>query len=499
MMRMTSRPYRATLAVGLATMALLLAGTTTWRAQTLKIDYGWDRGPGFDFGKKLPPIPWNGARRTKPLAHNMRQVGWTDVNGHPDAEQITGQVINGRDYIFFGHYWSQGVSIIDVTDPAKPEVVGYIPTRDAYTKSTKVQVVGTTLMVPIRPLYELDKRPPLPERLGVNFYDVSNPRAPKHLSFFQTATSGEPGITDGVHYSQFTGRYAYLSAPANGYHGLIYMIVDVSDPLHPKEAGRWAAPGQHVGAGEQYVKGETATLHGAQANRDDTLGFFSVLEDPPGGLMILDIKDKAHPRLLSRTDMSPPMMEPYFGVHNVVLMESRKILVCMNEGVGNAMSRPQMTGWVMDYSNPSKPVILSVLPIPQGFDLREPARFGPHNAHENQPNGLIDDYMLYISWFHGGVRIFNLSDPKHPTEAGSFAPPDPPYRMDPRTWSGKPGDPDGSELSSLNHVYVDKRGYVYASGYNDGLYILEYTGPRPQGSLTALTDARRTRDTQGTR
>lgn len=471
--------------------AVLALWAKPWQAQAPRIDYGHDRGPGFDFGKKLPPIAWNGKRRTVAGARNMRLVGWTDLNGHPDAEQITGQVIGGRDYIFFGHYWSQGVSIVDVTNPAKPEIVSYIPTRDAYTKSTKVQVVGTTLMVPVRPLYELDQRPPPPKQWGVNFYDVSNPRKPSHLSFFPTADGNDKHASGGVHYSWFASKYAYLSAPVNGYRGLIYMIVDVSDPKRPKEVGRHWSPGQHVAGGERFIERETATVHGAQANRDETLGFSSTLGDPPGGLIILDIKDKTKPRMLSRLDLSPPMIDGYFGVHNVVTFDSRRILVCMNEGVGNPLTRPQQTGWVVDYSDPTRPVILSILPIPSGHDMAVPARFGPHNAHENHPNGLIDDYMLYISWFNGGVRVFDLSDPKHSVEAGFFEPPDPKYRMDARTWSGKAGDPDGSELSSLNHVYVDKRGYVYASGYNDGLYILEYTGPRPQGSLTALEQARR--------
>lgn len=260
----------------LAGAVIVLAVGGRWSAQQPALDYGTSRGQGFDGGKHLPPIPWTGARRAQPNMKNTRLVGWTDVNGHPDAEQITGQVINGRDYIFFGHYWSQGVSIIDVTDPKKPEVVAYIPTPVKDTKSTKVEVFGTTLMVPIRPLYELDRRPALPAKLGVNFYDVSNPRAPKHLSFFETADTtkaGAEGISDGVHYSQFRSKYAYLSAPANGYKGRIYLIVDVSDPAHPKETGRYFEPGQHTAAGEQFVAGVTATVHGAQTNRDETLGF----------------------------------------------------------------------------------------------------------------------------------------------------------------------------------------------------------------------------------
>lgn len=112
-------------------------------------------------------------------------------------------------------------------------------------------------------------------------------------------------------------------------------MVDIGDPAHPKEAGRSAAPGQHMGAGEKVVEGETPTVHGAQATRDDTLGFSSTLEDPPDGLVILDLSDRSNPRPLSRLDLSPPLVHGYFWVHNVVTFESRKILVCMNEGVGN--------------------------------------------------------------------------------------------------------------------------------------------------------------------
>jgi hypothetical protein len=43
-------------------------------------------------------------------------------------------------------------------------------------------------------------------------------------------------------------------------------------------------------------------------------------------------------------------------------------------------------------------------------------------------------------------------------------------------------------------VYVDQRGLIYLSGYNDGLYIVEYTGPRPEGSKKALEEAKRLRE-----
>ena len=215
----------------------------------------------------------------------------------------------------------------------------------------------------------------------------------------------------------------------------------------------------------------------------------------PGGLIFLDLKDKAHPKQISWLRLNPPFTNGYFGVHSVINLDSRKLLVGVNEGSGNALTNPVKTGWVIDYADPTNARILAVLEtptlpeVPAGHDYTQPVRFGPHNANENEPQGLVDDWMVYLAWFRAGARVFDLSDPKHPEDVGYFEPPDPKYRADARTWSGKPGDPDGSELSSVNQVFVDKRGLMYVTGYNDGLYILEYTGPRPDGSKKALAEA----------
>ncbi len=39
----------------------------------------------------------------------------------------------------------------------------------------------------------------------------------------------------------------HLSANMLGYKGNIYLIVDISDPTKPVEAGRWWVPGQKEG------------------------------------------------------------------------------------------------------------------------------------------------------------------------------------------------------------------------------------------------------------
>jgi hypothetical protein len=55
----------------------------------------------------------------------------------------------------------------------------------------------------------------------------------------------------GVHRFDFDGRYAYISPTVEGYRGNIVMILDLGDPSHPREVGRWWMPGQWTGGGEE--------------------------------------------------------------------------------------------------------------------------------------------------------------------------------------------------------------------------------------------------------
>jgi hypothetical protein len=54
----------------------------------------------------------------------------------------------------------------------------------------------------------------------------------------------------GVHRFTCDGRYAYLSPELDGYLANIVMILDLIDPAHTREIGRWWLPGQWIAGGE---------------------------------------------------------------------------------------------------------------------------------------------------------------------------------------------------------------------------------------------------------
>src|SRR5256885_5479783 len=71
-------------------------------------------------------------------------------------------------------------------------------------------------------------------------------RPPRSTLFPYTTLFRSTGGT-GTHRNFYAnGRYMHLAAGMPGYSGNIYVIVDISNPATPVEAGRWWVPGQHT-------------------------------------------------------------------------------------------------------------------------------------------------------------------------------------------------------------------------------------------------------------
>jgi hypothetical protein len=89
-------------------------------------------------------------------------------------------------------------------------------------------------------------------------------------------------------------------------------------------------------------------------------------------------------------------------------------------------------------------------------------RFGAHNLHENVPvpTAWFSDEILIGTFFNGGLRAYDISNPYQPKEIAAFVPPAPALA------------PTGA--IQLNDVFVDERAVVYTvDRHSGGLYILE--------------------------
>ena len=392
-------------------------------------------------------------------ARNVRFVGYSDLDGRPDAIAL----MRHGNYLYVGHLWSGGVSIVDIRDPKNLKVVNHIPSLPN-TWHTNLQVADDLLLCadeivlfgtyPGTPM-GMDNSKPWSS--GLRIYDVSNPLKPEPLSFW-------PTVGRGSHRNWYTGgRYAYCSLQPEGYRWNIFVTLDLSDPRQPQEIGRWWLPGMWEAGGEQTTEqpGEWFWLHGPIVHGDRAYcGWWDA------GMVILDISNLSKPKMLSRLDYSPP----YGGAtHTCLPLPGRGAVVIADESMADNCQEGQKLIWIVDVREETNPVPIATCPVPAERDFCMPGvRFGPHNLHENRPGSFQSDTLIFNAYFAAGLRIFDISNLHAPRDAGYFIPPPPKRMIDPR--------PSAARHCSSQDVYVDRDGLMYLTDYNCGLYVLEYTG-----------------------
>ncbi len=92
-------------------------------------------------------------------------------------------------------------------------------------------------------------------------------------------------------------------------------------------------------------------------------------------------------------------------------------------------------------------------------------RFGPHNQHHpnHQPCLQDRDDIAHLTYFNAGLRIYDIRDARSPKEIACFIPSDPEHRI---------GTKPSRLVVQTEDVMVDRRGYIYISQKNQGIYIL---------------------------
>jgi hypothetical protein len=397
-------------------------------------------------------------------------IGYHDVGGKP-VFKLAMQVVDDRWYLYATHFWEPRLSILDVTDPADPRLVGAIEGPD-HAATWQVQVADGLLV------QGMERRPPAwggdPEDNsdeGIRFFDVSDPAAPKLLGQWRT---GEHG----VHRNHFTGgRYVHVTASRRGFDGNIYVILDIADPGRPVEVAMWFLPEQYVaarGAGNPSPAGGTPprriSLHGPPY----VLGDRAYLSYGAGGLVIVDISDIERPILVSRLDIGAAFSS-MIALHTVIPVPARDLLLVNTEAIAERQQEAYNFAGIVDISDEKNPRVMSLLPIPQpaegaaypNFSVRG-GRFGPHNQHHPQgPELFADDNLMFMTWFNAGLRVYDISDAYLPREIAWYLPDDPTERRGllPKTL-----------VTQSEDVLVDARGNIFFSDKNHGMHVVRLTG-----------------------
>lgn len=415
---------------------------------------------------------------------------------------------DGR-YLLYGACFAAGpngvgVMINDVTDPKNPEFIKkFVPFDiEEYptTSIPKIQIADDLMIIAMTSgggpgaLVDKAKLADIKSEQGIRIYSLKNdPLNPEFLGYWDCGVPHSMG----VHRFMYNGGdFVHLSAECDEFEGLIYRIINISDPTKPYEEGRWWAPHQYVdgypgrtvdhSAGHIPSFMDKGWLHGPPF----VVGDKAYLGYSGDGLYVLDVANYKRPRCLGNLKLMPAFSSELAGArtHTALPLPGRDFCVVTNEGErfeffeegvikhAQALNNIHM----IDVREPDKPRLVAEFPYPEvpedfpasnfnTYALGVQGPFGPHNLHEpmsNKPWLEQRGDVVYNCYFHAGLRIYDVSDPYYIKEKAYFIPPNPTSHFFPFK---------GPHIACTEDVIVDDRGNIIIDALDDGFYILRKT------------------------
>jgi hypothetical protein len=390
-------------------------------------------------------------------SNNIELIGHLDIEG--------GGMVDVHDGVaYIGHMKPPfATSIVDVSDPASPRILSRIQTRP-HTHSHKARVCDG-VMITNRELYAGSIAGYLFNSLfrknleiGLAVTDVSDPAHPEEIAFLPASGISVANAPAGVHRFQFDceRKLAYISATLEGFRGNIVRIIDLSDPAKPTEVGRWWLEGQWIAGDEKptWSRNEVRVHH---PNRLHDRLYVPMWY---GGFAIVDISNIANPKTISHVEHrqpSPTHTALPIG-HEIA---GRRWLLVFDEDISDECEDPQASMWIYDITDEADPRVASSFRVEEAAkhglcDGRADRRFGAHQPHEF----VGEDNLVYATWFAGGLRIIDISDPRSPEEVAYYVP-----------------EPvEGFDFPQSNDVFVDPGGLIYLIDRYNGLDVLKRSG-----------------------
>lgn len=271
--------------------------------------------------------------------------------------------VDGRDYALIGTFFHDWMKVWDVTEPASPVLTDSIQMDARRINDVKVH--------PNNRIGVATREGASDRRNGIVILDLSTPAHPTILSTYDATVSG------GVHNVWITENPDLVYACHNGTSDI--HIIDISDPVNPREVGRWG------------VESEGKSLHDIIVQ--DGYAYASYWDD---GVIILDVGAGTH----GGTPTTPVFVSSY-------KYPSGNTHTAWRQGdylfVGDEVFPED---W-----DPYAPIeargYVHVLDVSDIEHPREVARYEvpEAGAHNFWPEG---DY-LYVGYYQAGLRVLDIS------------------------------------------------------------------------------------------
>jgi hypothetical protein len=370
--------------------------------------------------------------------------------GYVLTESIVSDIHISGNYAYIAN-WSNGLRVIDLTDPQKPQEVGFYNNFDGQCWAVSVYgnfayvgndtlgmrildistpsspaLVGTfnpSGNMQIEHIQVIDSLAYVASSSGLYIVDISNPASPVQLSF--TPGNGSWGI-------YVENNIAYLPEFWNGLH-----MIDVSDPYFPIDEGYFSTPGS--------------------ASYFEVSGNYGFIVQGSLGIHVVDLSNPISP-------------------DSVIILDTEDSYAFNIQGDYLYLGASSVGFKIIDISNPTSP-------YERGF----------YQTGGYLNDVVASDNIIYSTQYQRGVSIIDISDLANPNEITVFD-------MDNARFLHFEDDYlyviDGSDLRILdisdpaspqqvyyytspgffNGIFVDNN-YAYIAGGLPNLTILDVSNP----------------------
>jgi hypothetical protein len=451
--------------------------------------------------------PTAGESQAYATSVDLRLVGQNDLQARSAYQPVVHRY-GERRILFVGHHAGEalnpitgrieknGLSILDVTDPANPEYLAHLaPTGEEASGTQHVQVCDGSALPNADggKVYAIRTN----GQLGYEVVDVTDPAVPTFVTTIaETGTSSRPESERGnreTHKFQWdcASGIAYLNGTAAGWRVTrVLQAFDLGDPTAPKHIRDFGLAGYEPNAVGPYPEPQVAGLHQPfVVGGRMYLGYNSGEE---GVLQILDTQkflngdaaDLEFPQI-ARVDLPS-----YWGVHTAKPIYAfpiadyadnsearvRDLLLVSSEAGTFRCQEPRDVMLIFDITEERHPLAIATFQVPEepGDFCHRGGRFGPHSfADAYHP--AFDRKLVVLAYFNAGVRVVDIRNPFEPKEVARFIP-----EVTANTTESCI-EIDGSRhcdrAIQTNNVNLDDRGYIYAvDRASTGLHVLELAG-----------------------
>ena len=361
------------------------------------------------------------------------QHGYGDIYGPHD---IAVKEMGGRTYAVVPNINSNTITILDVTDPERPDLASVLGDVETLLAPASVAIfeTGSSAYAAVSSHYQR----------GVQLVDITDPHSPKPILFMHDGQYGFEAISDPLDIeATIIDGSAYILV--GNYYQNAVQIVDVTDPLSP-------VPTAAIFDGEDGFR-----LGGPQDIRVAHIGgetFAVVATAYDNGLTIVDITDPHSPSPVSLVTDNHGGFEHLAAVQHLdVLEKDGRTLILATSYFENSVE-------LIDITDPRSPrPVSSAVTGAGGFD----SLIGPTEVSAVSHGG--ETYAVVADFFGNGIQVIDISGPSLLVPASAVS-------------AGLESSMSLVGTDGVNTIAVSGKTYALSAAYSqDAVQVTDITNP----------------------